>query len=65
MRIKSRKVLSPTQRVLVEDACAPRGVELELEERGGWMAVRMSGEAKDVAAAWAEIRAGRNECSAS
>jgi hypothetical protein len=61
MRITARKVLSATQRVLVEDTCSQRNVDVEIIDRGAWIHVKMTGESDAIAAAWACIRAGRND----
>jgi hypothetical protein len=62
MIVTARKVLSATQRTLVEDACEQRGVEVEIIDQGPWILAKLRGEQAEVAAAWACIRAGRNEC---
>lgn len=61
MRVTSRKVLSPLLRTLVEDECSSREVEYAITDLGAWIFVKMTGEMDAITAAWAAIRAGRND----
>jgi hypothetical protein len=61
MRITAYKALSATQRQFVLDACAQRNVDCEITDGGPWIRVKLQGESDAVTAAWAAIRAARNE----